>query len=80
MNKPTDRLHYADCAYIEEKLQAEAKGADAAAGCAPSSLLLLSPEALYAIYLRFWTPKRESFDHPGFARAIAQATQDQAAA
>ncbi|MEO8035323.1 MAG: hypothetical protein ABI837_12885 [Acidobacteriota bacterium] len=71
MNKSsTDRLQYADCAYMEDKLRAEADLAAAAAKAGDSPLL--GPEELYALYLRFWAAERGTFDHAGFSRAIAK--------
>ncbi len=74
MKKPNDRLQYVDCAYMENKLRAEAGHPAAAANAAPASPL--APEELYALYLRFWAAKGETFDHVGFARAVAAAPND----
>lgn len=91
MSTATDRLPYADCAYIEGTLSGADigrangghVGAAANDGAARSSVSqrdrrsgALSAEALDVLQFRFWSADHRVFDHIGFARAVMAACAD----
>ena len=89
MGTPTDRLPYADCAYIEAALaRADAgSGSEGAprVGAANDATVRcpscqrdgaggdLGAEALDVLQFRFWSEDHRVFDHIGFARAVLAA-------
>lgn len=85
MSTPTDRLPYADCAYIETTLSGADTGRGAGVAAANDEPArcptcqrdrrtgALGTEALDVLQFRFWSADHRVFDHIGFARAVLAA-------
>ena len=92
MSTANERLPYADCAYIENRLSGAdvGRGNDGDAGVAAAHGAAarcaacqrdrhsdaLSAEALDVLQFRFWSADHRVFDHIGFARAVMAACAD----